>query len=140
VDVNEVLRRAREALGVGRSFGPAYEHAGTMVIPVAFVAGGGGGGMRGAPQPGDEQQGDGQPGDGQQGDGQQGDEQAAHPAGAGGGFGGVVYPVGAYVIRDAGARFVPSIDVNMLAVCGLLLVRLLLKRSARRARHARRAH
>lgn len=110
MDVNEVLRKAREAPTVGRSFGPAYEHEGKLVIPVAVVAGGGGGGVRG-------------------------DQQLEHPADAGGGFGGLVYPVGAYVVREDGARFVPSVDVNLIVVCGLLLFRLLLRASGKRRVH-----
>jgi uncharacterized spore protein YtfJ len=124
VDVNEVLRRAGEVLYVGRSFGPAYERGGTLVIPVAVVAGGGGGGVRGI-----------RGGLGarvEQYD--QGEQSPENPDESGGGFGGLVYPVGAYVVSEGRARFVPSVDVNLALVCGLLVSRLVLKRLRRRRR------
>jgi hypothetical protein len=44
VNTRELLDRMAENLSVRRSFGEAYEREGLLIIPVAFVAGGGGGG------------------------------------------------------------------------------------------------
>jgi hypothetical protein len=40
MDVKELLGKVAEHISVGRAFGPAYEKDGTLVIPVALVAGG----------------------------------------------------------------------------------------------------
>ncbi|MHB8682165.1 MAG: hypothetical protein ACYDA2_08740 [Acidimicrobiales bacterium] len=47
---------------------------------------------------------------------------------AGAGFGGWVHPIGAYVLRDGDVRFVPALDVSLLALLGLGLLRLVLRR------------
>jgi hypothetical protein len=145
VDIDDLLRKAGDALYVGRSFGPTYEHQGTLVIPVALVAGGGGGGsQRGVS--GGGVSGGGVSGGGVSGGGgaqtAPGDERVPSDQGSarrdseesGGGFGGVVYPVGAYVVREGRARFVPTVDVNLAVVCGLLVCRLVLKRFRHRRR------
>jgi uncharacterized spore protein YtfJ len=108
VKVDELLQRVGEHLTVGRSFGPSYEHGDTLVIPVALVAGGGGGGG------GSREGGDGKPEEGE-----------------GGGFGGLVYPIGAYVVSEGRVRFVPTFDATRLIAGVLLLLRLLVKRPRR---------
>jgi uncharacterized spore protein YtfJ len=109
VEVNELLQRVGEHLTVGRAFGPSYERDGTLVIPVAVVGGGGGGGS-----------------------GRGGGEDKPEE-GEGGGFGGVVYPIGAYVVQDGRVRFLPTIDATRLIAGVLLLLRLLVKRPRRAA-------
>ncbi|HUA94820.1 MAG TPA: spore germination protein GerW family protein [Acidimicrobiales bacterium] len=99
MDVQELLKRAGDHLTIGRAFGAPYERDGTMVIPVALVAGGGGT------------------------SGEQSDEAA------GGGFGGVVHPLGVYEVRDGRVRFVPTVDVTLLALCWLFVLRLVVKRA-----------
>jgi hypothetical protein len=47
-----LLRKVSDDLSVRRAFGTAYEKDGLLIIPVAMVAGGGGGDM-GRPRPGD---------------------------------------------------------------------------------------
>jgi len=44
MDVETLLGKATDSLTVGRVFGPPIERDGTLIIPVAWVAGGGGGG------------------------------------------------------------------------------------------------
>jgi len=102
VQINELLQRVGEQLTVGRAFGPAYEHDGTLVIPVATVFGGGGGGS-----------------------------DSKEETAEGGGVGGIVHPLGAYVVRDGRVRFVPTIDVTLLMAGALLLLRLLVRRPNR---------
>ena len=102
MQINELLQRVGEQLTVGRAFGPAYEQGGTLVIPVATVFGGGGGGSDGKAE-----------------------------AGEGGGFGGIVHPLGAYVVRDGRARFVPTFDLTLVIAAALLLLRLVVKRPTR---------
>jgi uncharacterized spore protein YtfJ len=108
MDAKELLGRIGKNLAVERAFGPPHQVGETMIIPVAIVGGGGGGGGGGEGTPNE---------------------------GSGGGFGGVVYPLGAYVVRGESVRFVPTFDLTRLAASFLLLLRLLVKRPRRPSRH-----
>lgn len=99
MDIPTLVARAGDHLNVGRAFGPPYEHDGVLVIPVAVVVGGGGGG-----------------------------HQPASTQAEGGGFGGVVYPLGAYVIRQGNARFTPTYEATVLGVAVVSLLRFLVGR------------
>ena len=134
MDVGDLLAKAGDNLSVRRAFGAAYEKDGTLVIPVAMVAGGGGGGSAHPRQaipatgPGS------QPGGGPP------DSDASPPdpgrADAGGGFGGLVLPAGAYVVKDGQVRWVPAVDVTLVALASLGLVRMLARTWIRwRGRH-----
>ena len=58
---------------------------------------------------------------------------------AGGGFGGLVLPSGAYVVKGDQVRWVPAVDVTIVVVASLSLVRLLARAWTRRSRrHGRR--
>jgi uncharacterized spore protein YtfJ len=105
--IDELLAKATAGLNAGRAFGPVIERDGCVVIPVAFVAGGGGGG-----------------------DALEGPEGTA--GATGGGVGGVTWPIGAYVIKDGNVRWVPAVDVTVIALGGLLVARSILKIRARR--------
>lgn len=63
---------------------------------------------------------------------------AQPPTSTGGGFGGVVLPVGVYVVKDEQVRFVPAYDATLMVLAGLGVVRVLarLVRSGRRRRRA----
>jgi uncharacterized spore protein YtfJ len=95
--VNELMLRANEAMASGRAFGPAYEKDGVMVIPAAWVVGGGGAG-------------EGEPASGQKGEG--------------GGFGYASWPVGVYVVKDGDVRFIPAIDPLSIARFAMALLKL----------------
>jgi uncharacterized spore protein YtfJ len=110
MDVKELLGKVAEHLSVGRAFGPAYEKDGTLVIPVAFVAGGGGGG---GSEP--SETGSAPPTEGQN----------SVMVGSGGGFGGVVLPVGAYVVTGERVRWMPAINVTVIALASLGIIRIL---------------
>ena len=115
MDIRELIQRMGENLSVARSFGTAYEHKGTLVIPVALVAGGGGGGegTKGAsPATGTERP---------------EDAADAGDTGSGGGFGGVVLPVGVYVVKDDQVRWVPAINVTLIALASFSVLRLMLR-------------
>lgn len=99
MDVPELLDRVGEHVSVRRSFGPAYEHDGALIVPVALVIGGGGGGHSPADQ-----------------------------SSEGGGFGGITYPVGAYVAQEGRVRFLPAWDATVTIVGILGLLRLLVSR------------
>jgi len=110
MDAEKVLERVSDNLSVRRAFGAAYEKDGTLIIPVAVVAGGGGGGTSRARS--------GKP------------EQEATPqdpgrVDAGGGFGGLVLPSGAYVVKGDQVRWVPAVDVTIVALVSLALARVL---------------
>ena len=52
--------------------------------------------------------------------------------GSGGGFGGVAWPLGVYVVRDGTVRWVPAIDVTRLVLSAGALVRALTRARRRR--------
>ncbi|MCU1362241.1 MAG: hypothetical protein JWM55_69 [Acidimicrobiaceae bacterium] len=119
----DLLSRVSDNLSVGRSFGSAYEKDGLYVIPVAFVAGGCGGGEG--------------PTGTSSSDTDDDDTVEESPHGSGAGFGGVVFPVGAYVVKDDDVRWVPAINVTLLALVGLGVFRFLVKSSMKARTHRR---
>jgi uncharacterized spore protein YtfJ len=140
MDVAALLAKTSDNLSVRRAFGTAYEKDGVLIIPVAMVAGGGGGGTGTRPRrhdatgsggpPGDgaaEPGGTGQHGTGQDGTAQDGTGQDGERTEAGGGFGGVVLPTGAYVVKDGQVRWVPAVDTTMVVLASLGLARLLIR-------------
>ena len=118
MDVENLLAKASDNLSVRRAFGAAYEKDGMFIIPVALVAGGGGGGTsrtrRGNPAAGPDTLAapDAPPRD-------------SGPADAGGGFGGLVLPAGAYVVRGDQVRWVPAVNPTLVVMASLSLVRML---------------
>ena len=127
MNVQELMSRISESLSVGRSFGTAYEQDGTLVIPVAFVAGGGGGGEGISSPSGPKDHDETEAHDAQRG---------APESGSGGGFGGVVVPVGVYVVKDEQVRWVPAVNANLVILAALVVIRMLM-RARRRARRRR---
>lgn len=87
-EVLDSIRGTRDTLAVSRVFGDPVEVDGTVIIPVARVAGGAGGG------------------------GGEGTEAEQSGGGFGMGFGVGVQPVGVYEIHDAKAVWRPSVDAN----------------------------
>jgi uncharacterized spore protein YtfJ len=124
VDVQELLGKVAQHLSVSRAFGTAYEKDGSLVIPVALVAGGGGGG-EGTSGSTDVTVNDVVSEDGESLD--------AASSGSGGGFGGVVMPVGVYVVKDEQVRWVPAVNANLVIVVAFLTLRMI-SRALRRAR------
>jgi uncharacterized spore protein YtfJ len=135
------LAKVADNLSVHRAFGSAYEKDGTLIIPVAIVAGGGGGGTgrnrNGDPATGPDSppEAAATPHDGTEHDGTAQDSGRTE---AGGGFGGVVLPSGAYVVRDGQVRWVPAVDVTLAVLASLSLVRMLARTWTRHRSHRRR--
>ena len=137
MDVENLLAKAADHLSVRRAFGAAYEKDGMLIIPVAIVAGGGGGGTA-LTRRGDTPAGPGSP---------PGEGTAAHGAApqdsgrteAGGGFGGLVLPSGAYVVKGDQVRWVPAVDVTIAVLAALSLVRMLARTLTHRRGHPRRS-
>ena len=134
MDVGDLLAKAGDNLSVRRAFGAAYEKDGTLIIPVAIVAGGGGGGAadpwHAIPATG--------PGNSPVGGPPESDASPLHSGrvDAGGGFGGLVLPAGAYVVQDGQVRWVPAVDVTIAVLASLALVRMLARTWIRwRSRH-----
>jgi uncharacterized spore protein YtfJ len=130
MDVQDLLNKVAQNLSVTRAFGTAYEKDGSMVIPVAFVSGGGGAGegtagtASASSEDGDVVR----------------DSEAADaetPGGSGGGFGGVVLPVGVYVVKDEKVRWIPAVNANLIIVVVFITLRMILRA---RFRAQRRAH
>lgn len=139
MDVENLLAAASENLSVRRAFGTAYEKDGMLIIPVALVAGGGGGGTGTARSRRDDPAaGPGaRPGAGPAGPGTAPGDPGRTDAG--GGFGGLVLPSGAYVVKGDQVRWVPAVDVTIMVVASLSLARLLARAWTRRSRrHGRR--
>ena len=120
MDVENVLTKVSDNLSVRRAFGAAYEKDGLLIIPVAMVAGGGGGGTsRSRHQHGNSAD---------RPETLAAPDAAAHesgPADAGGGFGGLVLPSGAYVVKGDQVRWVPAVDTTIVVLASLALVRML---------------
>jgi uncharacterized spore protein YtfJ len=108
MDVKELLNKVGDQLSVGRAFGLAYEKDGTLVIPVAFVAGGGGGGGSDVPA--------------QEASPESTTDSDSHVAGSGGGVGGVVLPVGVYVVNGERVRWMPAVNVTWIALSVLSVI------------------
>jgi uncharacterized spore protein YtfJ len=134
------LAKVADNLSVRRAFGSAYEKDGTLIIPVAIVVGGGGGGT-GRSRHGDQAAGPDSPpvaaatapGD----TAHDGTAQDPGPTEAGGGFGGLVLPSGAYVVQDGQVRWVPAVDATLTVLASLGLARML-ARAWRHRSHRRR--
>jgi uncharacterized spore protein YtfJ len=142
VDVETLLAKAADNLSVRRSFGAAYEKDGMLIIPVAIVAGGGGGGTgrnrRGNPAAGSASP----PEDAIPAhDTTPRDSTPQDPSSTeeGGGFGGLVLPSGAYVVKGDQVRWVPAVDLTIAVLAALSLVRTLARVSTRPRRHRRRS-
>jgi len=138
MDVENLLARASENLSVRRAFGAAYEKDGMLIIPVALVAGGGGGGTGTTrSRRADRAAGPGSP----PGTGAAEHDAASQgPEGtdAGGGFGGLVLPSGAYVVKGDQVRWVPAVDPTIVVLASLCAVRMLTSAWVRRRRTGRR--
>jgi uncharacterized spore protein YtfJ len=131
VDVQELLSKVAQHLSVSRAFGTAYEKDGSLVIPVALIAGGGGGG-------GSEGTSGSPTGDTTDDVGREDGESTTDvtSSGSGGGFGGVVMPVGVYVVKDERVRWVPAVNANLVIVVAFLTLRMIARARRRAHRHA----
>jgi uncharacterized spore protein YtfJ len=128
MDVENLLARAADNLSVRRAFGTAYEKDGMLIIPVAIVAGGGGGGTARTQRGNSAARPDSPPEEGAT-------SQDPGRTDAGGGFGGLVLPSGAYVVKGDQVRWVPAVDVTIAVLASLSLVRVLARTWTRQRRH-----
>lgn len=134
MSTQELLSRLGENVSVRRAFGPAYEKGELLIIPVALVLGGGGGGdgLRLPPPslpPG--------PGPAELANGADRRANGGLPAGSGAGFGGLIMPVGVYVVKGEQVRWVPVVDATVVVLASLSVIGALagLRRRARRHQH-----
>jgi hypothetical protein len=107
--VEEILKQAEQGFTAKRVFGEPYERNGLTIIPAAKIAGGGGGGQGPAEQ------------------------------GAGGGFGGMSRPSGAYVVDGETVTWKPAVDVNriVLGMQVVVAIGIVTAGSVLRTRHAK---
>ena len=132
MDVENLLAKTSDSVSVRRAFGTAYEKDGMLIIPVAMVVGGGGAGTSPARRDNSAARPDSPP------------ENSAMPNDAalqdsgrmdvGGGFGGLVLPSGAYVVKGDEVRWVPAVDVTIVVLASLSLARLLARTWTHRRR------
>jgi uncharacterized spore protein YtfJ len=95
MDLSRLMPAAREGIGVRRVFGEPVDRDGTTLSPAATVIGGAGSG--GGEEPGSESEGEGR-------------------SGGGSGFFGVMWPSGAYVIKDGHVGWRPAFNVTQVMV------------------------
>lgn len=112
MDIQQILGRVTDGARVQQVFGEPIERDGALVVPVARVWGGGGGGQGIEPR------------------------ETGNSEGGGGGFGVSARPAGVYVISGGDAQWRPAVDVNRIVMGGQLLglVLLLIVRSVLRKR------
>jgi uncharacterized spore protein YtfJ len=136
MDVENLLAKTSDSISVRRAFGTAYEKDGMLIIPVAIVAGGGGAGTASPRLRNSATRPDSPPGE----SAMAGDAvpQDSGSMDAGGGFGGLVLPSGAYVVKGDEVRWVPAVDVTIVVLASLSLVRVLARTWTRRRSHRRR--
>ncbi len=110
--VLDAVQRAVDDATVGAVFGTPISQDGLIVLPVAKVSGGGGGGTNRGPARHD----------------------SPEATSTGGGLGMAAKPLGVYVIRNGKVRWRPAVDVNrvilgsqLVAIAALLTVRALAK-------------
>jgi len=111
MQVQEILARATDVAQVRRVFGEPIERDGVVVVPVASVRGGAGGGS------------------GRDASKEDGGE------GSGAGYGFIAKPAGVYVIKGGDAQWRPALDVGriilggqMVGIVALLVLRSMLRR------------
>jgi uncharacterized spore protein YtfJ len=131
-DVFGALREIMDTATVTKVFGAPITHDGMIVLPVAALQGGGGGGSGTTPS--------GEAGSKESGSQESGSKAAGSGSGTGGGFGLSARALGVFVIKDGTVEWRPAVDVNrvlltggLVAVTALLLVRDVIKARARRA-------
>jgi uncharacterized spore protein YtfJ len=106
MDPRELIKSVRDALSVRQVFGEPVERDGVTVIPAATViGGGGGGGGQEVQQPSNED----------------GEAEPQGQSGVGFGFGGMIWPAGAFEIKDDRVTWRPAIDVTRVLVLVLVL-------------------
>jgi uncharacterized spore protein YtfJ len=131
MDVENLLAKTSDSISVRRAFGTAYEKDGMLIIPVAMVSGGGGAGTKAPPR---RRNSAARP-DSPPGESAMADDAMPQDSGrmdAGGGFGGLVLPSGVYVVKGDEVRWVPAVDVTIVALASLGLARMLARAWARR--------
>jgi uncharacterized spore protein YtfJ len=133
MDVGDLLTKVSDDLSVRRAFGAAYEKDGMLIIPVALVAGGGGAGTA-RPRDGNPAARPGSPPSEDPTTQNAAPPESVRPD-AGGGFGGVVLPTGAYVVKGDQVRWVPAVDATIVIVASLGLVGILARALTRRRRY-----
>jgi uncharacterized spore protein YtfJ len=94
MDPKDVLTKAREGMNLRTVFGEPITHGDLLIIPVAKITGGAGGGS-----------------------GE--DASALKASGGGAGFGIRSVPVGVFTVKDGTVSWHPSVDVNTVIASGV---------------------
>lgn len=100
--LDNVTKGWNDSFAARRVFGEPIEKGGMIIIPVAMIAGGAGGGSGPVP-----------------------DHDDAESLGAG--FGGIARPLGVYVVREDRVEWRPAIDATLLAVAGIALTAVIVR-------------
>jgi len=111
MDVQELLSKVTDNLTVGRVFGDPIQHGDVLIVPVARVRGGAGGGS--------------------------GTDATKEESGSGGGGGFDAAPAGVFVVKNGSVSWQPALDVTRIVVGGQMVavvVALVLRSILRRRR------
>lgn len=119
MDPRNLVGGLREAMSARRVFGEPVERDGVTVIPAATVIGGGGGGGSGGSRTGEPSA-----------RAEEGEPQAQ--TGFGAGFGGVMWPAGAFEIREGRVTWRPAIDLTRVLLVALTLAIAVVRARSRR--------
>jgi uncharacterized spore protein YtfJ len=111
MDARELTKGVRDMMSARQVFGEPVERDGVTAIPAATVIGGGGGG--GGEQPSK-------------------DGEAGPQSGVGMGFGGLMWPAGAFEISEGRVTWRPAIDVTRVLVLALMLAIAVVRARGRR--------
>jgi uncharacterized spore protein YtfJ len=134
MDAESLLGKEADNISVRRAFGTAYEKDGMLIIPVAIVAGGGGAGTARTRRGNSAARPDSPPEPEEGATALDVTPQDSGPMDAGGGFGGLVLPSGAYVVKGDQVRWVPAVDVTIVVLASLSLARVFARTWTRRRR------
>jgi uncharacterized spore protein YtfJ len=116
MDPREVIKGAREAWNVRQVFGEPVERDGVTMIPAATLIGGGGGGGGESVQESKED----------------GEAEPQAQSGFGSGFGGVMWPTGAFEISEGRVTWRPAIDLTRVLLVALALAIAVVRARGRR--------
>lgn len=101
-----LIEKIQEKFTAQIVYGDPIEKDGTVLLPAAWVAGGGGGGSEPGDEPGSER--------------------------GGGGFGLFARPAGSWVVTAEGAKWVPAVDLTVIIVVSGMVAISFLRQWARR--------
>jgi uncharacterized spore protein YtfJ len=113
MNARDMIKGVREALSARQVYGEPIEREGVTLLPAVTIMGGGGAGG---------------------GEGPAKEGETGPNAGYGSGFGGVMWPAGAFEIKDGQVTWRPAIDLTRILLMALALAITVVRVYGRRKR------